>query len=37
VSELRQLRGPALVLLALVAIGTFGYAAIEGWPFLDAL
>jgi voltage-gated potassium channel len=36
-SELRQLRGPALVLVLLLVGGTAGYVLIEGWPVLDAV
>ena len=35
--DARQLRGPVVVLAAIVLLGTLGYVAIEGWPFLDAL
>jgi voltage-gated potassium channel len=37
VSELRQLRGPVVVLMLVLTIGTAGYVGIEGWPVLDAL
>ena len=33
----RQLRFAALVVLALIMLGTAGYMTIEGWPFLTAL
>ena len=34
---IRQLRFAALVVLALLVLGTFGYMAIERWPFLQSL
>lgn len=36
-SLLRRFLRVAYALLAVLAIGVFGYMTIEGWPFLDAL
>ncbi|HXX40412.1 MAG TPA: NAD-binding protein [bacterium] len=33
----RQLRGPVIVLVLTLALGTAGYMVIEGWSFMDAL
>jgi len=37
INPLRQLRPALLALLLLVLLGSAGYVAVEGWPFLDAL
>jgi voltage-gated potassium channel len=37
VTGFRQLRGPLLMLLLSLALGTGGYMVLEGWSFLEAL
>jgi voltage-gated potassium channel len=37
VSQLRQFRGPLIVLVLVLALGVAGYTLIECWSFLDAL
>jgi voltage-gated potassium channel len=37
VNELRQFRGPILLLALTLAFGVLGYIVLEGWSFLDAI